>query len=134
MKNLKYVTLAALLLSCVVAGCGWNPFRKKPVAAEPPIVNVAAMDNTGAGTDTIRPDTAGAGASAGTDTAVAVAPVPVVPPAGGTTYTIKKKDTLWSIAAKYLGSGKRWPEIVSANPGLDPKKLGIGQTIKIPPK
>lgn len=32
-----------------------------------------------------------------------------------TTYTIKKKDTLWKIAKKKLGKGKRWKEIYKLN-------------------
>ena len=48
------------------------------------------------------------------------------------TYTVRKKDTLWSIAKKHLGDGQRWKEIVAANPGLDPRKLMPGQTIKLP--
>ena len=139
MKNFKYFVLTAVLLSSMLAGCdaSWNPFRKKPVVADPPLAtNLGTLDNTGAGTDTIRPDATGT--AIGTNTAVvttAAEATPVPPaPTAGTTYTIKKKDTLWSIATTHLGSGKRWPEIVSANPGLNPKKLAVGQTIKIPPK
>lgn len=32
-----------------------------------------------------------------------------------TTYTIKKGDTLWKIAKKYLKSGKKWKKIYTAN-------------------
>ncbi|MBR1532709.1 MAG: LysM peptidoglycan-binding domain-containing protein [Eubacterium sp.] len=31
------------------------------------------------------------------------------------TYTIKKGDTLWAIAKKYLGSGNKWKTIYNAN-------------------
>ena len=48
------------------------------------------------------------------------------------TYTVRKKDTLWSIAKRHLGDGQRWKDIVAANPGLDPQKLMPGQTIKLP--
>jgi len=48
------------------------------------------------------------------------------------TYTIKKADTLWSIAVRFLGDGKRWKEIVDENPGLDPRKLKPGQTVRLP--
>jgi LysM repeat protein len=47
------------------------------------------------------------------------------------THTIKKGDTLWALASRYLGNGQRWPEIQALNSGVDPKKLRIGMTIKI---
>jgi nucleoid-associated protein YgaU len=53
-------------------------------------------------------------------------------PASGNTYQIKPGDTLWKIAASHYGDGKKWKEIVDANPGLDPTKLRIGQTITLP--
>jgi LysM repeat protein len=66
---------------------------------------------------------------------VASAPPPVAPqtaaPAGDT-YTIRKGDTLWSIATRYYNDGKRWKDIVSINPGLDPTKLRVGQQIVLP--
>lgn len=54
------------------------------------------------------------------------------PPAAGNTYTVQKGDTLWSIAQKFLGNGQRWREIVDVNPGLDPSKLKVGQSIVLP--
>ena len=130
MKNFKYVTLAALLLSLVVAGCDWNPFRKKPVVTEPPMGNVTAMDNTPTRPDPIRPDPV----VKQPPVVVPDDPIPPPPPAGGTTYVIKKGDNLWRIAERYLGNPQRYRDILAANPGLDEKKLPIGQTIKIPPK
>lgn len=32
-----------------------------------------------------------------------------------TTYTLKKSDTLWKVAKKFLGSGKKWKKIYTAN-------------------
>jgi N-acetylmuramoyl-L-alanine amidase len=46
-------------------------------------------------------------------------------------YTVQKGDTLWRIAHKKLGSGKRYKEIMTAS-GLKSDRLQIGQTIKIP--
>jgi nucleoid-associated protein YgaU len=47
-------------------------------------------------------------------------------------YTIQKGDTLYSIARQRYGDGKDWQRIASANPGIDPTKLRVGQTINIP--
>ncbi len=51
---------------------------------------------------------------------------------GGGSYTVKHGDTLYSIAKSRYGSGKEYTKIVAANPGLDPSKLRVGQTITIP--
>lgn len=48
-----------------------------------------------------------------------------------TTYTVKKGDTLWEIAKKYLGSGARYTEIVKLN-GLKTSVIIVGQQLKIP--
>ena len=47
-------------------------------------------------------------------------------------YAVQKGDTLWNIAAKFYGDGQKWRDIVEANPGIDPKKLAVGQKIVIP--
>lgn len=51
-------------------------------------------------------------------------------------YVIEKGDTLWKIAARFLGSGNRYPEIFEANREviLDPDKIFPGQKIRIPAK
>lgn len=50
-------------------------------------------------------------------------------PATGATYTVKRGDTLWEIAEDRAGITVK--ELLVMNPGLDPKKLRIGQEIKI---
>lgn len=59
-------------------------------------------------------------------------------PAGNTgaqvapkTYTVKKGDSLWAIAASTLGAGARWPEIQKLN-GLTSTTIHPGQILKIP--
>lgn len=49
-------------------------------------------------------------------------------------YTIKSGDTLWAIAAKFLGNGSKYPEIFEANREVieDPDKIFVGQKIRIP--
>ncbi len=57
---------------------------------------------------------------------------PAAAAAGGSQYTVKKGDTLWKIAASNYGNGNQWQRIASANPGLSPTSLKVGQTIVIP--
>lgn len=47
------------------------------------------------------------------------------------TYTVKKGDTLWDIAKKYLGSGSRWKEIYNLS-GFTSQTIYAGQKLKIP--
>ncbi len=51
---------------------------------------------------------------------------------GSGNYTVKKGDTLYGIARAKYGDGKQWKRIAEANPGLDPNKIKVGQTIVIP--
>lgn len=50
---------------------------------------------------------------------------------GGKTYTVKAGDSLWAIAAKYLGNGSRYTEIKSLN-GLSSDTIHPGQVLKLP--
>lgn len=47
------------------------------------------------------------------------------------TYTVKKGDSLWAIAAKQLGNGSRYKEIKSLN-GLTSDTIYAGQVLKLP--
>ena len=47
-------------------------------------------------------------------------------------YTVVAGDTLFSIASRELGDGGRWRDIVSANPGLAPDRLRVGQVLELP--
>lgn len=48
----------------------------------------------------------------------------------GSQYTVKKGDTLWDIANKYLGNGQRWKELVGYSG--DPTKMPIGTKLTVP--
>lgn len=49
------------------------------------------------------------------------------------TYKVKKNDSLWSIAVKYLGDGNRYKEIMALN-GLTSDMIRTNQTLKVPVK
>ncbi len=57
-------------------------------------------------------------------------PIPVAAPYA---HEVKRQgETLFSIASWYTGSGSNWPLLVDANPNLQPKKIHVGDTIRIP--
>jgi 5'-nucleotidase len=66
------------------------------------------------------------------DTPAPAMAAPAAATVGNGQYTVKKGDTLWKIAASHYGNGNQWQRIASANPGLSPTTLKIGQTIVIP--
>lgn len=52
------------------------------------------------------------------------------------THTVVKGDTLWGIAAKYLGAGYKWSAVYEANKGIikNPNLIFVGQILEIPAK
>lgn len=46
-------------------------------------------------------------------------------------YVVKRGDTLWAIAAKYLGSGTKYPQIAQENNIPNPNLIYPGQVFKI---
>ncbi|MGB6177043.1 MAG: LysM peptidoglycan-binding domain-containing protein [Methylocella sp.] len=54
------------------------------------------------------------------------------PPALAESYTIVAGDSLRRIAARLYGDARRWRGIMKANPGLHPRRLRIGQVLKLP--
>jgi 5'-nucleotidase len=52
--------------------------------------------------------------------------------ATGTKYTVKKGESLWTIAQAKYGNGNKWKAIAAANPKIDPNHVRAGQTIVLP--
>lgn len=70
--------------------------------------------------------------------APAPTPTPSAPPPAPQpayrTYVVQHGDTLWGIAARFLGNGARWPEIykISHLRSGDPNLIYPGETVNIP--
>ncbi len=55
-------------------------------------------------------------------------------PAASQSYTVKRHDTLWSIADKQLGDPLRYTEIATRNPHIGPgHEIHVGQKLQCPP-
>ena len=61
-----------------------------------------------------------------------VSTTPSVKTIGEKTHTVRHGETLFSIAKATYGDGKKWKEIVAANPGVSPSKLKVGQVLVMP--
>lgn len=48
------------------------------------------------------------------------------------TYRVRKGDSLEKIAQSQLGSRSRWVDVRKMNPNVDPRRMQIGGTIKLP--
>jgi 5'-nucleotidase len=130
MKNLVAVTLVAMMLAAVSVGCAAN--KKVPK-------NSSVADISGPSAPREQAPYAGPLSSAPPapvyyEPAPALTQTPPATPAAaaGGNYTVRKGDTLFSIAKQKYGNGNQWQRIASANPGLSPATLKAGQTIVVP--
>jgi LysM repeat protein len=104
------------------------PMQSEPAVAE----QSAAPDPAPPLPETVDTEADRASYHAGTD-APSHAPPPVgTPPAG--TYIIQRGDTLMAIAAHFYSDASQWSVIAEANPEADPRRLWVGQEIKLPPR
>lgn len=156
MSTLEKFGILVILILVVIIGvvAVWgvggktdNPFQTGDIPADGSL----ATDGTGTGPDgtTVATGEAGWPNEGGTPPAAGGAPVdppalgasatpPTAPelakaPAAGTsTHVVQKGETLARIAEKTLGDANRHREILAVNPGKDPRRLKIGDTLIIP--
>jgi len=132
---MRHGTIAVLAAALLVGalGCKQEPENKRisveqeaPFRTEAEIVPDEPTTEKGTVQDEIAVDDTGAdGGTIDANAAASEKP-------GPRKHVIVKGDTLYSLAKRYLGHGRRWKEIQAANPGLDPNKLRVGQEIVIP--
>jgi nucleoid-associated protein YgaU len=62
------------------------------------------------------------------------APVPQeTPMAAAESVVVRRGDSLWKLAARYLGEGAKWHAILAANPQLsDPNRILVGERLSLP--
>jgi len=134
MRAYTWILVAVLALG--VVGC-----EQKRKEEELPQIDPAELD---ASTPSPGPMPAKTEAGESGTPAVEVETPPTPPPAttakptGGTpeTYTMKRGDTLYSLAKRFYGDGKLWPRIADANKGKvrDVTDIPVGTVLTIPPQ
>ena len=79
------------------------------------------------------PDVVEEAAKGATPAAVSpLAGVPTPTPTAGHIYRVEAGDTLSEIAERAYGSTKRLPELLAANPGLEPTRMRRGTLVYVP--
>lgn len=139
----QWIPAVALMFALVATGVGCA--NKNVAGSQEPALNESVTDVDVAPMPPQEPEVAFtepfdiAAPTAPTTPPAPEAPVvtetPAAPEAGtgaGSTYTVKKGDTLFSIARDAYGNGGQWQRIANANPGLSPSTLKAGTTIAIP--
>lgn len=112
-----------------------NWMQGVPGAQEP---EIPGADSSGGVTDPRTPDTEMPDSDNSEGTTDSETPDTEIPDKDDSTdaenyyiYTVRKGDTLWKIAQKLLGNGKRYPEIMALN-GLASDTIYVGMQLKIP--
>ncbi len=128
---MKQTTMTGMmaLVCAMVMGLGCSNKKNDPMAMNAGVTDISAVPPAPIVVEA--PVAAAPVAQPVVAEAPGQAPAPEAAGAGGK-YTIQKGDTLWKIASTSYGDGKQWPRIASANPGLSPSTLQVGQTIMLP--
>lgn len=138
---------AAVLLMAVswswMTGCGPKPAKQSAEPPQPsaPLKTVESDEATGIVQENIPPEDQPPAVPADADRsepAAASTPIPIPTPAPNVDEAplVHKvqwgHETLYTIALWYTGKGYHWQRIAAANPGINPQRIRIGDTIRIP--
>ncbi len=129
-------TLAILTLAFSIIGCTNNTTTKKTDAASGNnLTDLAPMTSSSTAYKPEPVTTVTPAPLTSNELAMSTTPATGVqtgPAASGSNHVVKKGETLYSLARQRYGDGKQWQKIASANPGVSPNALKVGQTIVIP--
>lgn len=116
-QTIRIVAGVNLVAGCLLLqGCGM--FSKK---SDQPTTTVPGGEQSPVATVPVEPATP--------LPTVETAPVELPTVHSTTPYTVQKGDMVTTVAYKY---GLRWQDVMAVNPGLDAKKLRVGQVIQLP--
>jgi LysM repeat protein len=123
--SVKKALLGLALISIGVAGCKQNSMSSGSLPLNDSVVDLAPVTTS---TPAYQPPAPSAIA------APMAQPMSYDTNSSGAngSYVVRKGDTLYGIARQSYGDGKQWTRIASANPGVRPETLKVGQKIVIP--
>jgi len=127
------MSASALTITPAPAAQYTPPPAPQPVVEDvKPEAQPAIADSVADASDTITPSAPAPRTAHAARTQVASHHTMAASSVKGTKYTIKKGDSLWSIAVTKYGNGNKWKQIAAANPKINPNKVIVGQTITLP--
>ena len=126
----------SLALALMLCGCSHLRRHEAPApAAAPPVSSTAPTPAESAPAEPEMTATEAAAQAAGTRTVVEPPPPPdtsLLKPGAPLHYTVKRGDTLWSIASMYLKDPWFWPEVWIINPQVpNPHLIYPGDTLAL---
>lgn len=126
----------SLALALSLSGCSHFRGHTAPSAAAPPAVSsTPSAEAASATTEPEMTATEAAAAAAGTRTVTVPPPPPdtsLLKPGAPMHYTVKRGDTLWTIATMYLKDPWLWPEVWIINPQVpNPHLIYPGDTLAL---
>ena len=128
------LSLASLAVLMTLSGCSWFHHREEPAVAAMPASPQVPDSSEAIPADELTATeaaTSGAGTSAESVPAPADSGIALAPNAPKS-YTVKRGDTLWSIASTFLRDPWDWPEVWYVNPQVaNPHLIYPGDTLTL---